>query len=511
MGTGYSALLVLPLLLVGLLIATTPGRAGTPPRSWLPAAVGYATGLGTFLPLLHWITISVGGAAGAVAAYGAWILLAAFLALWHALAAAAIAPWVRSPWVVAVAPLVWTGIEAWRNRVPFTGFGWGSFADAQVETVLLPLARVVGANGLNLVVALLGTLLFVGGHRTWVASGARVGRLLAGAPALAGFVVVAVLAVVTAPEAPPDDGRTVDVLMVQGNDLEHRLGTARERQIAIAERMLAVTRRSVDEHGEPDLTIWPESAIDRDPWGSGAYLAPYLPEGAAAAGGDLIVGAVLDGPDPAGEFENTLLLLDQEGEVADRYTKRRYVPFGEYIPWRHVLEALPAVGAVPRDGVPGTGPATIRTSAVEVAPLICFETLFGDLLRSHVLAGDAGLVVAATNDASFGRSAEPAQHVNQSRLRAVETGRWVAHAALSGTSALIDPDGRVQERTGLFELASIRADVPVVTAGTTYLQIGDVTGTAARWIALALIAAAAIAALGGRGTAAGAGGRTDRA
>jgi apolipoprotein N-acyltransferase len=503
-GFGYAALATVPVLLVGLLVATADDdapRVGAPSLTAVPplaAGVGYVAGLATFLPMLHWITISVGGAAGPLAGYGAWLALGAFLALWYALAAAVIAPWVRSPWVVLVAPLVWTGIEAWRNRVPFTGFGWGSFADAQADTVFLPVVRVVGANGLTLLVALIGALAFVAAHQVWRAPRSAPDALRAAAPWGAGLVAATLVPVLAAPAAPPDDGRTVDVLMVQGNDLEHRLGTPQERHLAIAERTLALTRDSVDAHGQPDLTIWPESAIDRDPWGTGAYLDGYLAEGGATVGGGLIAGVILDGDDPASQFENTLLLVDADGEVVDRYTKRRYVPFGEYIPWRHVLEALPVTRAVPRDGVPGSGPATISTDAVDVAPIICFETLFGDLLRDHVVEEGAGLVVAATNDAAFGRSAEPPQHVDQSRVRAVETGRWVAHAALSGSSALIDPDGRIHESTGLFEQATIRADVPVVTATTPYLEIGDVAGAVARWVTLALIVVVAVLAVRAR-------------
>lgn len=96
------------------------------------------------------------------------------------------------------------------------------------------------------------------------------------------------------------------------------------------------------------------------------------------------------------------------------------------------------------------------------------------------------MVVAVTNDASFGRSAESDQHISQSQLRAVESGRWVLHAALSGRSALIDPSGQVVGRTDVFERATIRQDVPVVTAATPFLRWGDVVGTTARWAGAAL-------------------------
>jgi apolipoprotein N-acyltransferase len=463
-------------LLIGLALVT-PERV-TLRGTGRAALVGYVCGLATFLPMLHWITVSVGGAAGGVVGVLAWIALCAFLSTWHALAASLVAPWVHTRWVIGVLPVVWTGTEAWRNQVPLTGFGWGSYADAQADTVLLPLARVLGGHGLTLAVALIGALLFVTG-REYLAGR----RLAAGAVAL-GLVATVVVGGLAPPAAPAPDGPSLDVLMVQGNDIEEPFpGTAADKHVAIAARMIAETRSSVDVHGQPDLTVWPESAIDRDPFGSGGYLLPYLEEGARIAGGGLLAGAVLDGPEPTEQFENSLLLVAEDGEVLDRYLKRRYVPFGEYVPWRDAIRRLvPAVAAVPRDGVSGDGPSTIRLEdGTEIAPIICFETLFPDVVRTNVLAGDVGLIVTGTNDAAFGRTAEPDQHVAQSRIRAVENGRWVVHAALSGSSALITADGEVLTATDIFVRDTIRSDVPVITGSTPYLVLGDVTGSLTRW------------------------------
>jgi apolipoprotein N-acyltransferase len=108
---------------------------------------------------------------------------------------------------------------------------------------------------------------------------------------------------------------------------------------------------------------------------------------------------------------------------------------------------------------------------VHAAVLICFETLFSDLARSNIRAGsqDAGIILAITNDASFQRSAEPDQHLAQSRMRAIETGRWVVHAALSGSSAFVDPDGSVHDATDLFVQDAIRRDIPLAAGRTPFL------------------------------------------
>jgi len=149
------------------------------------------------------------------------------------------------------------------------------------------------------------------------------------------------------------------------------------------------------------------------------------------------------------------------------------------VPGRRWLEWIPALDQVPRDAVAGPGAQSFAVApGVQAAVLICFETLFSDLARTNVLAGpvDAGLILSITNDASFRRSAEPAQHLAQSRMRAIETGRWVVHAALSGSSAFVDPSGGVSQATDLFARAAIREDVPIAVGRTPFLMIGDVVG-----------------------------------
>lgn len=506
-GAGPLVLLVVPLLLAAVErgdAAVTQDRTVadvlrdvSAPRGWdrsaavfrrgrLPAAVGLLAGLVTFLPMLAWLILP----AGVVG----WVLVSCIQAGWYALVAYLLRRWVHSGWVVLAAPVLWTGMEAWRAAVPLGGFGWGSLAYAHAHgSPLLPVARVVGASGLTFLTALLGALAYDAARRARVARAG--GRTAAGAgqravPPLAALAVIGAIAVIFAPDAPPASGRTVDLLAVQGNDIVDFTRSRGEEDAAIAGRLLAETRAAVDSGGAPDLTIWPENSIDVDPFTStGAFLRRYVNEGARAVDGQLLFGTNLDGPDPEGTFLNAAVLVDRNGDPVDRYVKRRYVPFGEYVPWRAVFGKLPPLRQVPRDGQAGAGPQTVDTELASVAVVICFETLFSDVLRTNVLADDAGLVVAMTNDASFGRSWESDQHIAQSQLRAVETGRWVVHAAISGASGLVDPDGRLQFRTGLFERATIRADVPVIEANTPFLAAGDVVGFLARWAALALLLA----------------------
>lgn len=477
-GLWPASFLVVPLLLAAVLDAERPRQAAV--AGLVAGAVGYA-------PMISWIVLPAG--------YAAWALLTSTQAVAVALAAAVSHRWARSPWIVAVAPLVWTGMEVWRNSVPLGGFGWGELAYAQVDSGwMLPLARLGGARLLTLVTVLVGTLLYDAYRRGRLATAGLEGpvrdRLAAGLPhaqpALLGLAGVLVLVAVAAPEAPPTGG-TLDVVAVQGNDMRVSTLPAAEEDRVIAANLRDETLAALAA-GPADLVVWPESGVDRDPFTeAGRDLAPILDEAAAAAG-RLVTGAILDGPRP-GTFRNAAVVVDDAGEERDRYVKRHLVPFGEFVPWRDVLGRIPALDQVPRDGVAGTGPATLTVDGVDLAVAICFETLFPRLVRDNVL-GDgepAGLLLATTNDASFGDSPELPQHLAQSRLRAVETGRWVVHASLTGGAAFVDPDGRAHDVTSVFATGAIRREVPIATGLTPFLRVGDVTGLVSQLVAMALL------------------------
>ena len=488
--------------LLALGIATLAGLAvyaSQPPLRWWPAVflapalllvsirleperaglLGLTTGLAAYLPMLLWLIEPAG--------FLAWLLLSLVQSLFLVVAAVVTRPFLGSRWIVLVAPIVWVGADAWRNLVPLGGFGWGALAYAHVEgSWMLPAARVVGQHGLTLLTVAVGALAY-DIWRTATETRVRgVGGFAKLQPTFVILVAVLLLSVAVTVEPPPAEERA-DVLVVQGNDDPERARTGPAEDRRIASNMVGLTTAEVAEHGMPDLTVWPESSIDRDPYSpSGADLRPLLEEGAAAVEGGLLVGANLEGPRPA-TFRNAVLQVASDGQAVDRYVKRHLVPFGEFVPWRSVLGDFGPLRQIPRDGVPGNGPQPISVDGVDVASVICFESLFPHLVRENVRGADADLIVVATNDASFGVSAEPAQHLAQSRLRAVETGRWVVHASLSGSSAFVDPNGGVHDRTGLFELATIRRDLPLVSGSTPFLTLGDVVGFAARFALLALL------------------------
>jgi apolipoprotein N-acyltransferase len=472
-----------------LLLAAVATEAGLPPGR-RPRAFrwGLLAGVVAYAPMLVWLVRPAG--------YLAWVLLSLIQAGFLGVLAVLLRPVVRTPWVVVVAPLLWAGMDAWRGVFPLGGFEWGAIPYAHVAgSWMLPVARLVGGRGITVLTVLAGVLVFEAGRRLADATRSDVGpsrpseQLRDGLPQaqrpLVGLALVLLVSILATIEPPATTGGTLDVLVVQGNDLEERYElSAREEDLAIAENMRELTERAVADGGAPQLTVWPESSVDRDIFDdTGADLRGTVEAAAAATDGRLLLGVNRVGDAP-NTFLNSAVLVDADAEPVDAYVKRQLVPFGEYVPFRDVIGGFPPLQQIPRDGVPGEAAAPLELDGVRLAVVICFETLFPGLVRDQVVDGDgdAHVVVASTNDASFGRSAEPAQHLAQSRLRAVETGRWVVHAALSGGSAFVDPDGRAHDVTDLFVRTTIRREVPLVTGRTPFLATGDVLGAGVRLV-----------------------------
>ncbi|MBI3002839.1 MAG: apolipoprotein N-acyltransferase, partial [candidate division NC10 bacterium] len=194
--------------------------------------------------------------------------------------------------------------------------------------------------------------------------------------------------------------------------------------------------------------VWPETAapllLRHDP----VRLA-YVRALAQSLGRPVLVGA----PDrAAGEpirLQNSAMLFGPDGRLLAKYDKMHLVPFGEYVPLKPLLFFVDKVATGIGDFVPGETRTIFRVPGGTFAASICFEVIFPAEVRAAV-AGGAEFLVNITNDAWFGRSAAPAQHLRMAAFRALETRRYLARAANTGISAAVDPYGRVLRSTGLF-------------------------------------------------------------
>jgi apolipoprotein N-acyltransferase len=465
------------LLLTALHLDARAARAdGRRARAgWL----GLLFGVVAYGPMLTWLILPAG--------FIGWVLLVVVQAAWMGVVALLVVRILDRWWLAPAFAVAWTGIDAWRSIVPMNGFEWGAIHYAHVEgSWLLPLARITGGRGITLLVVLISALAFEVVRRTVAELAGRdrhgfeeaLGATRGAVAGLVGALLVSTLATIE----PPAETGSIDVLAVQGNDIRHWEEPDPDPPLRITTAMRDLTLEAVEQDGEPDLVVWPESSIDRGIYTErGARLRPLVEE-AATSVPRLLAGANLDGPDPQTEWLNTALVFEGEFPHADAYVKRRLVPFGEYIPLRPLFDWFPPLDQVPRDGLPGPRGQTLDLDDVRAGVIICFETLFSGITRDNVHGGGdlANLLIVITNNASFGDSAQPDQHLTQTRMRAVETGRWAVHGAISGASAFVDPDGGAHQVTGLFEQATIRQQLPLVEGATPFLHVGDVLGDATR-------------------------------
>lgn len=430
---------------------------------WAGARLGLLFGLAFYLPLLHWSSTFVGAPP--------WLLLAASQAAFSALLGAALAAGSRLPYWPLWGACAWVAEELLRARIPFGGFPWGRLAFSQAGTPFGSYASAGGAALVTFGVALGGGLMAAG-----LIAGARSERRRA-AVLLGGAVLIPALGLAiplpTAGEQGSAGPAGVTVAIVQGNVPARGLDTAAEDrsvlQFHVDETLRLAQRIATGAAPQPDLVVWPENASDLDPYRDAAARS-LIDSAVRAVRAPVLVGAVLDaGPR---NVRNSGIVWDPVTGPGAVYDKRHPVPFGEYIPLRNLARRVSSkVDLVPRDFLAGKRPGVLRIGPATVGDVICFEIAIDGVVRDAVRGG-ARLLVVQTNNATFGRSAESAQQLAMSRLRAVEYGRTVLIAATTGISAIISPDGTVTARSAMFTPTTLVGSVPLRDSRTHAARLG---------------------------------------
>jgi len=414
------------------------------------ALVGFAFGAGFFGLLLYWISI-VGVLAWALLVLLQSLFAAAFGALWG----------MRKPdasvvQIVVVPAVLWVGVvEYVRAALPLLGFTWGQLAQSQHNVpFVLESAGVAGSWGVAFVLVIVNGL--VAQSVISRKEPRRAATFVTAAAAVLGLVALV-------PAATPT-GAEITAAVIQGNVPNEAPSYQKDRDILSSHRHLTEELPQ-----KVDLVVWPESAIGIDP-----FRDPEVGEEVSAAarsiGRPMIVGGNLDRDDD--HYQVMAYLISPTGEFADSYQKTHLVPFGEFVPARRYLDWIPALDQVPRDAVPGKVGKVFDVAGGKVATVISFEADFGSLVRARIAEGGR-LLVVATNTSTWLRSWASAQHVALSQVRAAENGVYVLHAALSGISAVIEPDGTIVERTQLWEADRIVQDVRFAENVTLYARTGD--------------------------------------
>lgn len=464
---GFAPLNLWPLLLIAfvLLIWLLDGTPSAREALWL----GWCFGFGHMIVGLYWVGISFRYQANMPASAGvvAVLLLAAFMACYSAIAVGLVRRyWGVGPERIFLFVATWT-LGEWLRGVLFTGFPWNLVGTAWLP--VLPVAQaasVVGAYGLSaLFIMMAGGLALLGDRnpRSFWYSGMIFSVLLA--IGLAGAVRLVL--------DPPARSEPVQLHIIQANIGQDQKWDDETGRRNLQEH-LVLTDKAVTERG-PGIVIWPETAIpnliEEEP------TTRYLLSRHILAPGAIITGGLRVDREPDGTpiaARNSLFVVSPEGAVEATYDKHHLVPFGEYLPLRDILEGVGlarlAPGAV--DFMPGPGAKTLVAPDVPpFSPMICYEAIFPGGGASKGQRPEWLLNIS--NDAWFGQSSGPYQHLASARLRAIEQGLPLVRSTPTGVSAIIDGYGRILASTSLGRQEILTGSLPPVLSATAYSFLGS--------------------------------------
>jgi apolipoprotein N-acyltransferase len=451
--------------------------------------VGLAFGIGYFLVGLHWI----GAAFYVDAETFAWmmpvilgglvVLLAAF---WGAACGVAVVLWSGGAVRLVLLAAAFAGAEWLRGHV-LTGFPWNTLGYAVAASdALSQLAALGGVYALTFMVVLVAAApALLGDDDDRHVAGLSAGTIGFGCiAALGGALWVTGYGLLSAPDDEGDAATRTAVRIVQPDiDQAIKWDPDYASEIFTTYLELSDTATSPQTSGiaDVDVLVWPESALpfflEESPYALAA-IAALLPEHVT-----LLTGALRrTGTSEETQVFNSVLALDAEARTVARYDKFHLVPYGEYLPLEDLLARVGfrKLVTVPLGFSAGTAPVTLAVPGVPpFSPLVCYEIAFPRAVLDD--SDRPEWLLNVTNDAWFGTTVGPRQHLQHARFRAIEEGLPVVRAANTGISAVIDARGRIVESLGQGQRGVIDFRLPAARAMTLYVRWGD-------WILAAFVA-----------------------
>jgi apolipoprotein N-acyltransferase len=379
------------------------------------------------LIVLHWSSTFVGSLP--------WLILALGLSVLYLPLA------LVSRWGMPAYPLIFVLLEEVRNRFPFGGFGWVRLAYTQADAPFSKIAAIGGAAGLSAFTLLCGLILFFLLKRRF------------------SIITLIPFLLVLIPINLTTTGST-KVLMIQGNVPQMGLDF-NSRAKAVFNNHFERTQAELTKDSNVDFVLWPENSVDVDP-----FTNVDVKQGLDSIDKPLIIGAIMG---KGNKLLNTSILWG--GDLPPTYVKQHLTPFGEYIPLRSLASKISPYTDRVTDFEPGQSQVLFTVKSAVIAPIICFELVDDQIL--HEAAVSANILAVQTNSATFGMSAESAQQLSITRVRAIEHGRNIVSVSTTGYSAVINSDGKVVQKSSMGTAESIRADVGLLEGKTPRDAAGD--------------------------------------
>ncbi len=350
--------------------------------------------------------------------------------------------------VVFLLPLIWFSVEWFKGWV-LTGFPWLSIGYAHLVSPLSGFAPLVGVYGLSALSILISMLVI-----QWVQKKKWTYPLLIVFLFLLGSWLQQI-------EWSEPEQKALTITLVQGNIPQQMKWRPDDRQ-----KIIDIYRDVTQSHWSSDLVIWPEVAIPGRSEDLEAELLIPLSTQASDNGSHLLTGIIVSDWLRRVYYNSMLLLGDNEGV----YHKRHLVPFGEYYPFRKLLSFMESYIRIPMSDM-SSGPdsqALLKIKDVKLGVSICFEDVFSRDINRDL--PNANILINTSNDAWFGDSLAPHQHLQIAQMRALETARPMVRSTNTGSSAFIDHNGNILEKTDQFKAQTLTLDLQGRTGSTPFLS-----------------------------------------
>ena len=454
----YLLAILSPAVLFYFFLSATPRQA-----AWL----GWSFGLGYFAVGISWVYVAI-YVFGLSSIFTSVLLtfvfiniLAAYLALQGYLSIFFIRKFnIKNKAIILliIFPLFWVLLE-WLRAWLFTGFPWISLGYSQTDSVLSGYAAVVGVYGISLLLALSSSLLLI--SISYKNKKSIVALFLLAIIWFGGYF----LSQVNWTEI---KGLPLKVSLVQGN-VEQKNKWQVDQVEKRKQRYLTLTRQ----HWDSDLILWPENSLTVFHHNLKADYLAELTREADKHNSDIILGLPVLDINTKEYFSSLTVIGERANNETQFYHKNHLVPFGEYMPFASVLRGVVAFFDLPMSGFTAGKyqQDLLMAAGQKIAPTICYEDAFGeDVIR---FLPEASLILNASNNAWYGDSFAPHQHVQISQMRALETGRDLMRVTTNGVSALINDKGEIMVRSPQFKSHVVTGLVQPRTGATPYVYWGN--------------------------------------
>jgi len=437
--------------------------------------LGLISGITFYIILLYWIPVPIitYGKLPVPVGILLLLLLASYLSLYTATFAFLTSLFrirLGLP-LVLTAPAIWVSLELLITYL-FTGFPWGLLGYSQYMNLpVIQIADITGVYGISFAIVMVNAGMYRVMERYSEGLSFWRGRSI--------WAATFILLLITgygywrlSSQLPTPDSQLIKVGIVQGNiDQDQKWDL--EYQTETIDTYIELTKKVSE--GGLDLVVWPETAVPFYFQNDETYK-PLILKTARDINSHILFGSPAYSRDMEEvRYYNSAFLISPGMEVVDRYDKLHLVPFGEYVPLKKLLFFVDKMAEGIGDFSTGDMVKTLDMPGTKIGTLICYEGVFPNLTRKIVREG-ATLLVNITNDAWFGNTSAPYQHLSMYSLRAVENRVPVIRAANTGVSAFIDVRGMIISRTGIFEKGYLknRLETPGIDSPITfYTRFGN--------------------------------------